>query len=292
MTTLTGKAGQFLTLHHGPRPLLQPNAWDGGSARVLASLGYTALATTSGGFAASLGRVDGALTRDEALAHGADIAAAVDVPVAADTENGFADDPAGVAETVTLACATGLAGCSIEDWRPGDDTYDIGLARERVVAAAEAAHRGPVHLVLTARAENHIRGHHDLADTIGRLQAYQEAGADVLFAPGVMALDDVRSVVDSVDRPVNVLALPGCPSVDELASVGVARISVEPRSPSPPSAPWSTRPPSSRSTAPTAIGSRSAPPAPPCAPPCAPIATAEALLSRGAARGRLSARGQ
>jgi 2-methylisocitrate lyase-like PEP mutase family enzyme len=156
------------------------------------------------------------------------VSAAVDVPVAADTENGFADDPAGVAETVTLACATGLAGCSIEDFtgRADDPIYDVVLAAERVAAAVEAAHRGPTQLVLTARAENHIHGRDDLADTIARLQAYQEAGADVLFAPGVTALDDIASVVSSVDRPVNVLALPGCAPVDELASIGVARVSV------------------------------------------------------------------
>jgi 2-methylisocitrate lyase-like PEP mutase family enzyme len=228
VTTLEGNAGRFLALHHGDRPLLQPNAWDIGSARLLASLGFEAVATTSGGFAATLGRLDGSVTREEALHHGAQLAAAVDVPVAADTENGFADDPAGVAETVALACGTGLAGCSIEDFTRRDDLpiYDIGLAAERMVAAAEAAHSGPAQLVLTARAENHIHGRDDLADTIARLQAYQEAGADVLFAPGLVSLDDIRSVVTSVDRPVNVLALPGCPSVDELAMVGVARISV------------------------------------------------------------------
>lgn len=228
MTTLEGKAGRFLALHLGDRPLVQPNAWDAGSAKLLASLGFEAIATTSSGFAATLGRLDGSVTRDEALGHGAQLAAAVDVPVAADTENGFADDPAGVARTVTLACATGLAGCSIEDFsgRKDDPIYDIGLAAERVAAAVEAAHRGPAQLVLTARAENHIHGRDDLADTIARLQAFQAAGADVLFAPGLRTLDDIRSVVTSVDRPVNVLAMPDCPPLDELASVGVARVSV------------------------------------------------------------------
>jgi 2-methylisocitrate lyase-like PEP mutase family enzyme len=228
VTTLEGNAGRFLALHHGERPLLQPNAWDAGSAKLLASLGFEAIATTSGGFAATLGRLDGSVTREEALAHGALLAAAVDVPVAADTENGFAEDPAGVAETVTLACMTGLAGCSIEDFsgRDDDPIYEIGLASERIVAAAEAAHSGPVQLVLTARSENHIHGRRDLADTIARLQAYQEAGADVLFAPGLVTLDTIRSVVTSVDLPVNVLALPGCPTVDELAAIGVARVSV------------------------------------------------------------------
>lgn len=228
MVAMAGNAAEFLALHHGDRPLIQPNAWDIGSARLLVSLGFDAVATTSSGFAATLGRLDGSVTRDETLSHAAALAAAVDVPVAADTENGFADDPEGVAETVRLACDTGVAGCSIEDCSGprGRVIYDIGLAVDRVAAAADAAHRGPTHLVLTARAENLIRGHDDLGDTITRLQAYQDAGADVLFAPGLRALDDIRSVVSSVDRPVNVLVMPGCPIVDELAAVGVARISV------------------------------------------------------------------
>jgi 2-methylisocitrate lyase-like PEP mutase family enzyme len=227
-SSLDGIAGRFLALHERDRPLLQPNAWDAGSARVLAALGFEAIATTSSGFAATLGRLDGSVTRDEVLDHVAQLAAAVDVPVAADTENGYADDPAGVAETVTLACATGLAGCSIEDHTGRRDTpiYDAGLATERVAAAAEAAHAGPTRLVLTARAENLVHGRDDLADTIARLQSYQEAGADVLFAPGLTSLDDIRAVVASVDRPVNVLARPGCPPVEALASVGVARVSV------------------------------------------------------------------
>jgi 2-methylisocitrate lyase-like PEP mutase family enzyme len=227
MRTLEGIAGRFLVLHYRGRPLLQPNAYDIGSARLLASLGFEAIATTSSGFAATLGRLDGSATRDETLAHAALLAAAVDVPVAADTENGFADDPDGVTETVRLACGMGLAGCSVEDFnRRTASFYDIGLATERVVAAAEAAHTGPTHLVLTARAENYVHGRPDLAGTIARLQAFQEAGADVLFAPGVLALADIRSLVSSVDRPVNVLALAGCPSVNELASAGVARVSV------------------------------------------------------------------
>ena len=223
---LTGVADGFLTLHVPGRPLLQPNAWDAGSARVLESLGFTAIATTSSGFAATLGRPDGSVSRDEALAHGRDLAAAVDIPVAADTENGFADDPAGVAETVRLAARTGLAGCSIEDYsRDREQVYDRGLAVERIVAAAEAAHAGPRQLVLTARAENLLYGG-DLRDTVSRLQAYQEAGADVLFAPGLRSADDIRTVVSAVDRPVNVLVVPGCPPVAELAELGAARISV------------------------------------------------------------------
>ena len=228
MAELRGRAGQFLSLHYQDRPLLQPNAWDVGSARLLEALDFEAIATTSGGFAASLGRVDGSVTREEALAHCGQLAGNVDIPVTADLENGFADDPDGVAETVTLACATGLAGCSIEDYTRRDDEpiYERQLAAERVGAAAMAAHSGQAQLILTARAENHIHGLQDLADTIARLQAYQEAGADVLFAPGISSLEDIRSVVSSVDRPVNVLIRPGSPSVDELAALGVARISV------------------------------------------------------------------
>jgi 2-methylisocitrate lyase-like PEP mutase family enzyme len=225
--TLDGLAKTFLELHCPGEPLLQPNAWDAGSARMLAALGYRAIATTSSGFAATLGRLDGRVTRDEVLAHCAQLAAVVDVPLAADLENGYADDPAQVAETVRLAAQTGLAGCSVEDYaRDSDRIYDKALATERVAAAAEAAHAGPQQLVLTARAENHIHGHDDLADTIERLHAYQQAGADVLFAPGVVRAEDLRTLLAEVDRPVNVLAMPGCPTVSELADLGVARISV------------------------------------------------------------------
>lgn len=228
MSALGGKAGRFLALHQRGHPLLQPNAWDVGSAKVLVELGFEAIATTSSGFAATLGRPDGSVSRHEALSHGALLAAAVDVPVSADTENGFADDPDGVADTVTAAGAAGLAGCSIEDAGSGagGSLYDPGLARARVVAAAESAHRGPHQVVLTARAENYLHGRQDLADTIERLQSYQEAGADVLFAPGLRSLADVAAVVSSLDCPVSVLVGPGRPTVAELASVGVARISV------------------------------------------------------------------
>jgi len=222
------KAARFLSLHSGPAPLLMPNPWDPGSAKLLDSLGFEALATTSSGFAATLGRLDGSVSREEALAHAASIVAATDRPVSADLENCFADDPAGVAATVRLAVDTGLAGCSVEDFsrRPDAPIYDAGLAAERVAAAIEAAHAGPVHFVITARAENHVRGRRDLADTIARLQAYQEAGADVLFAPGLTDLDDVRQVVAAVDRPVNVLPWQGGPTVAQLGEVGVRRISV------------------------------------------------------------------
>jgi 2-methylisocitrate lyase-like PEP mutase family enzyme len=218
----------FRELHVPGRPLLIPNPWDIGSARVLATLGYRALATTSSGFAATLGRPDGTVSREEALRHVADIVAATELPVSADLERGFADDPDGVAGLVRDAIGVGLAGCSIEDatGRPDDPVYEAGLAADRVAAAAEAAHSGPHRLVLTARAENHLYGRDDLADTIARLQSFQEAGADVLYAPGLTKAEDIRAVVSSVDRPVNVLAMAGAPTVPELADLGVSRVSV------------------------------------------------------------------
>ncbi len=205
-----------------------PNAWDRGSAVLLASLGFAAVATTSSGFAATLGRLDGSVSRDQALDHAAVIAGAVSIPVSADLENGFADEPDGVAETIRRAAGTGLAGCSVEDatGRPGDPIYDLGLAGERVTAAAEAAHGTGAGLVLTARAENFLHGRPDLADTIARLQAYQAAGADVLYAPGLTRPEDIRTVVSSVDRPVNVLTMAGTPGVAELGAAGVRRVSV------------------------------------------------------------------
>jgi 2-methylisocitrate lyase-like PEP mutase family enzyme len=216
---------RFLELHQPGTPLLMPNPWDAGSAKLLQSQGFQALATTSSGFAATLGRLDGSVTREEAIAHSAAIVDAVGVPVSADLENGFADDPEGVAQTIRLAVDAGLAGCSIEDYsgRDDDPIYDPGAARERIAAAVEAA---AGEIALTARAENLLHGRTDLADTVARLQSFQEAGADVLYAPGLRSLDDIRSVVESVDRPVNVLALPGGPTVAELAEAGVARVSV------------------------------------------------------------------
>jgi 2-methylisocitrate lyase-like PEP mutase family enzyme len=220
---------RFRSLHRPGEPLLMPNPWDVGSARLLASLGFEALATTSSGHAMTLGRRDGGVTREQALAHAAELVAATPLPVSADLENGFGDAPEVVAETIALAREAGLAGCSIEDYG-GDDgeprIYDRELAVERVAAAVEVAQAGPVRLVLTARAENHIRGVDDLDDTIARLCAYEQAGADVLFAPGLRELDQIRAVVDAVARPVNVLLYPGCPSVAQLAEVGVARVSV------------------------------------------------------------------
>ncbi len=221
-------AARFLELHRPGEPLLLPNPWDAGSARVLASLGFAALATTSSGFAATLGRLDGSVTRDEAISHAAAIARATPLPVSADLENGFGDEPDEVVATVAAALEAGLAGCSVEDFTRLDDdpVYDLSLAVERIAAAADAAHAGPRRLVLTARAENYLYGRDDLGDTITRLQRYGEAGADVLYAPGLTRSDDIREVVRSVGKPVNVLALAGVPTVGELAALGVARISV------------------------------------------------------------------
>jgi 2-methylisocitrate lyase-like PEP mutase family enzyme len=223
MPNLAAKSRRFLELHRPGQPLLLPNPWDQGSAKILATLGFQALATTSSGFAATLGRPDGTVTLDEALLHAEAIAAATDLPVSADLENCYADNTEGVAHTVRLAAETGLAGCSIEDWS-GHRLYDRAEAVDRVAAAAAAARDGG--LVLTARAENYLHGNPDLADTVARLQAYQEAGADVLYAPGLTSIEDIRAVVSSVDRPVNVLALPGVPPVAELAAAGVSRVSV------------------------------------------------------------------
>jgi 2-methylisocitrate lyase-like PEP mutase family enzyme len=227
MSTQAERAARFLELHRGEAPLLLANAWDVGSAKLLASAGFQALATTSSGYAASLGRLDYGITREESLAHAAALVAATDVPVSADLEECFALDASGVAETVRLALDAGLAGCSIEDWDPREQRlYDIDVAAERVAAAAEAAHAGPVHLVLTARAENHLRGNPDLRDTIARLQAYERAGADVLYAPALDRPEDLRELLAAVELPVNVLARAATPPVTELAALGVKRISV------------------------------------------------------------------
>lgn len=222
------RARAFRELHVPGDPLLLPNPWDPGSARLFASLGFKALATTSSGFAATLGRLDGDVDREEALAHAAAIVASTALPVSADLENGFADDPEGVAETASGAVGAGLAGFSIEDYTGDDEDpiYPVALAADRVAAAVAAAHAGGAGVVVTARAENHIRGRDDLADTIARLQAYEEAGADVLYAPGPSRAAEIRAIVEAVSLPVNVLVRPGSPPVSELAALGVARISV------------------------------------------------------------------
>jgi len=224
------KAAIFRALHARDRAFIIPNPWDVGTAKMLETLGFEALATTSAGFAQSIGTIDGAVDRDTMLAHAAQLAAATDLPVSADLENGYADDPAAIADTIRLAAAAGLAGCSIEDLPAGREgtPYDLAFAAERVAAAADAAHALPFPFVLTARAENYIAGNPDLADTIARLQAYQAAGADVLYAPGLRTAEDIAAVVRAVDRPVNVLM--GLPGVDmtlaDLSALGVRRVSI------------------------------------------------------------------
>jgi 2-methylisocitrate lyase-like PEP mutase family enzyme len=224
------KARRFRSLHEGPGAFVIPNPWDVGSARLLALMGFQALASSSAGYAFTLGLCDNQVGREEMMVHVADLVAATNLPVSADLENGFGDEPETVAETIRLAAAAGLVGGSIEDstTRATDPIYARGLAAERVRAAAEVVRGLPFPFTLTARAENFLLGRKDLADTIDRLQAYQEAGADVLYAPGLTSLEDIRTVVDSVDRPVNVImGLAGVRlSVHDLSSVGVRRISV------------------------------------------------------------------
>lgn len=216
---------RFAELHARPDVFVMPNPWDVGSARILVSVGFESLATTSSGYAASLGRRDQHVTRDELLAHVAALTSAVPVPLNVDTERGFADDATGVAETVRLVADAGAAGCSIEDYDPAANVIDpVEIAAERVAAAATEARRHG--MMLTGRAENHLHGIDDLDDTIARLVAYRDAGADVVYAPGLAELDDIARVVTEVRRPVNVLALRGGPSVAELGSVGVRRVSV------------------------------------------------------------------
>jgi len=213
----------FAELHQGEL-FVMPNPWDVGSALVLESMGFRALATTSSGYAATLGRPDQRVTRDELLAHVAALAAATSVPLNVDAEHGYAEDPRGVAETVALICETAAAGCSIEDYDPDREAVEpLDVAAERVGAAAEVARRSG--LVLTARAENHLYGAGPLEDTIERLRAYRDAGADVVYAPGLVAPSDIGEVVRAVGVPVNVLAMPAGPSVAELADLGVRRVS-------------------------------------------------------------------
>jgi 2-methylisocitrate lyase-like PEP mutase family enzyme len=228
--TQTEKAQAFRALHERDSAFIIPNPWDVGTARVLAHLGFQALATTSMGYAFSVGQRDNTLDRKETLAYASAIASATNLPVSADLENGFGDAPEVVAETIRLAAAAGVVGGSIEDatGRADHPIYDLGLAIERVRAAVAAAGALPFPFTLTARAENYLHGRPDLADTIKRLQAYQEAGADVLYAPALASKDDIAAVVKSVDRPVNVLmGLQGVQmSLAELSAIGVRRVSV------------------------------------------------------------------
>jgi 2-methylisocitrate lyase-like PEP mutase family enzyme len=230
MSTQAEKGKLFRALHQRDRAFIIPNPWDVGSARILQELGFEALATTSAGFAFSIGKSDGAVGRDVMLAHAQALAAACDLPVSADLENCYADDLSGVAETIRLAAQAGLAGCSIEDVPQGrgQGPYELSLAADRVRAAAEAAHSLSFPFTLTARSENFIVGRPELRDTIARLQAFQEAGADVLFAPGLRTKQDIKTVVESVDRPLNVImGLEGVQlSLADLSELGVKRVSV------------------------------------------------------------------
>ena len=220
------RRARFTALHRREELFVLPNPWDVGSARLLASLGFEALATTSAGLAWSLGRLDQRVTRDELVAHAASLAAATPLPLNVDSERCYPDDPGGVTETVALLAGAGAAGFSIEDYDPMAGTIDrIEVAAERVAVAAEAAHRLTEPMVLTGRAENHIRGVDDLDDTIARLIAYRDAGADVVYAPGLRQIERIAAVVEAVGVPVNVLALPQGPTVAELAAVGVRRVS-------------------------------------------------------------------
>jgi 2-methylisocitrate lyase-like PEP mutase family enzyme len=230
MLTQAEKGQVFRALHQRNGAFIIPNPWDVGTARLLAHFGFEALATTSAGYAFSVGQRDNTIERAQMMEHLSAIAAATDLPVSADLENGFGDAPEVVAETIRLAAAAGVVGGSIEDMsrQPGHPIYEHERSVERIRAAAEAARALPFAFTLTARAENYLVGNPDLKDTIRRLQAYQEAGADVLYAPGLTGKDEIAAVVGSVDRPVNVvMGLQGVQlSRDELAAMGVKRISV------------------------------------------------------------------
>jgi 2-methylisocitrate lyase-like PEP mutase family enzyme len=233
MPTQAEKATLFQSLHHRPEPLIVANPWDAGTALILTALGFEALSTTSAGLAITLGRSDGtaSVTRDEALANARAIVDATHLPVAADLENGYGHSPEDAAETIRLAAAVGLVGGSIEDatCNPSQPIYDFDHAVERVAAAAEAAHALPFPFMFVARAENYLHGRPDLDDIIRRLQAFEKAGAEVLYAPGLTRTEDIKAVCASVRKPVNVLAaLKGAPhlSVAELAALGVRRISL------------------------------------------------------------------
>ena len=230
MMTQAEKGRVFRALHERNGAFIIPNPWDVGTARLLAHSGFEALATTSMGYAFSLGRKDNSLGRKETLAYASAIASATQLPVSADLENGFGDSPQVVAETIKLAATAGVVGGSIEDatGRPDHPIYEIELATERVRAAVAAARALPFPFTLTARAENYWHGRPDLGDTIRRLQAYEKAGADVLYAPGLSTREDIAAVVSSVNRPVNVvMGLQGVQlSLSELSAMGVKRVSV------------------------------------------------------------------
>jgi 2-methylisocitrate lyase-like PEP mutase family enzyme len=219
-----GKADDFRALHEGD-PFIIPNPWDAGSAKVLAKLGFKALASTSSGFAFTLGRPDGSVTLDEVIEHTAALDRATDLPVAIDLEHGYGTEPEDAARAIARAAEAGAVGGSIEDYDPDGHIYDRDHAVERVAAAAEAAAALDFSFMLTGRAENHIRGNPDLDDTIGRLQAYERAGADVLYAPGLASVDEISRVCEAVSKPVNVLARPHL-TMRDLTDAGAQRVSV------------------------------------------------------------------
>ena len=223
-TTREERGARFRALHEG-EPFVIPNPWDVGSARALEALGFEALATTSSGFAFALGRLDGEVTLDELAAHVSALDAATDLPVSVDLEDGFGPEPEDAARAVTRAAEAGAVGGSIEDYDRGDRIYELTHAVERVAAAAEAVSGLGFPFMLVGRAENHIRGNPDLEDTIARLQAYEAAGASVLYAPGLNTVDEIRTVCDAVSKPVNVLAL-GSLTFAEIAEAGAQRVSV------------------------------------------------------------------
>ena len=220
MTRQERKAAAFRALHAG-EPFVIPNPWDAGSARVLAALGFAALATTSSGFAFTLGRLDGGATLDEVAAHTAELDRATELPVSVDLEDGY-ESPA---SAITRVAEAGAVGGSIEDYDPAGGIYELQRAVERIAAAAEAARALGFPFMLTARAENHIRGNPDLEDTIARLEAFAAAGADVLYAPGLRSTEEIRAVCQAVSKPVNVLAVPGL-SLAEIVAAGAQRVSV------------------------------------------------------------------
>ncbi len=230
MATQTEKAKAFRALHERKQAFIIPNPWDIGTARMLQHLGFEALATTSMGFALSIGKQDNAAGRDAVMAHALALTSATDLPISADLENGFGDAPETAAETIRLAAKAGLVGGSIEDstGRADNPIYELAQAVERIRAAVESARSLRFPFTLTARAENYLHGRADLKDTIHRLQAYQEAGADVLYAPGLTTKEEITEVVQSVDRPVNVLmGLKGVNwTLQELSAMGVRRVSV------------------------------------------------------------------
>jgi len=224
MSSQQRKAAAFRALHEG-EPFVIPNPWDAGSARVLEALGFEALATTSSGFAFTLGRLDGGATIEEVVAHAAELDRVTDLPVSVDLENGYGESPESAADAIGRIAAAGAVGASIEDYDPSGRLYEPGQAAERVAAAVEQATALDFPFVLTARAENHIRGNPDLDDTIARLQAFEAAGADVLYAPGLRSAAEIRAVCEAVTRPVNVLAVPGL-AMAEIVEAGAQRVSV------------------------------------------------------------------